>query len=287
MSLREYRRKRNFQATPEPRGDAAPARAKGLSYVIQKHAASRLHYDFRLEWDGVLKSWAVPKGPSLDPREKRLAVMTEDHPIEYGDFEGTIPEGEYGGGTVLLWDRGTWQPRDDPGEGLRQGKLVFSIQGQKLHGGWALVKLKGGNRAGGDWLLVKEKDEEARKGAAAEIASREPLSVASGRELEEVARDRGRTWASARRRRAASRATVPRPGRRRREATGREARVGGAPPARRSAAARPLVAQRGRRGADEVPATPGRSAPLAAAPGAAARRRRGATRPAPRAWGRG
>jgi bifunctional non-homologous end joining protein LigD len=210
MSLREYRRKRNFQATPEPRGDAAPARAKGLSYVIQKHAASRLHYDFRLEWDGVLKSWAVPKGPSLDPREKRLAVMTEDHPIEYGDFEGTIPEGEYGGGTVLLWDRGTWQPRDDPGEGLRQGKLVFSIQGQKLHGGWALVKLKGGNRAGGDWLLVKEKDEEARKGAAAEIASREPLSVASGRELEEVARDRGRTWASARRRRAASRATVPR-----------------------------------------------------------------------------
>src|SRR3954453_6828790 len=140
MALEEYRRKRDFKATPEPSGAAKgkkkKGKAKGLSFVIQKHAASRLHYDFRLEMEGVLKSWAVPKGPSLDPADKRLAMMTEDHPIDYGDFEGIIPEGQYGGGTVLLWDRGTWEPLEDPHQGLRKGALKFRLDGKKLKGKW-------------------------------------------------------------------------------------------------------------------------------------------------------
>src|SRR5215831_5562022 len=141
MGLREYRQKRDFAKTPEPAGAAGKARRQGkaparLGYVIQKHAARRLHYDFRLEMDGVLKSWAVPKGPSLDPREKRLAVQVEDHPLEYGGFEGVIPAGEYGGGTVLLWDRGTWRSLEgDPLEGWRQGKLKVELAGEKLRGG--------------------------------------------------------------------------------------------------------------------------------------------------------
>src|SRR5436305_15316045 len=132
--LKEYRRKRDFSKTPEPAGAEAKKRsAGGLSFLIQKHAATRLHYDFRLELDAVLKSWAVPKGPSLDPREKRLAVHVEDHPLEYGGFEGVIPKGQYGGGTVLLWDRGTWQPLDDdPRAALRKGSLKFSLAGEKL-----------------------------------------------------------------------------------------------------------------------------------------------------------
>jgi bifunctional non-homologous end joining protein LigD len=196
MSLREYRRKRDFQATPEPAGNEA-RRGRGWSYVIQKHAASRLHYDFRLELDGVLKSWAVPKGPSLDPREKRLAVETEDHPVEYGGFEGVIPEGQYGGGTVMLWDRGTWDPRDDPRQGLREGKLVFTLRGSKLRGRWALVKLKPRGRAlkERDWLLIKEKDEESRP-RGKEITESEPRSVESQRDLDQIARDRDRTWGS-------------------------------------------------------------------------------------------
>src|SRR5204862_4582440 len=134
---------------------------KGRSYVIQKHAASLLHYDFRLELDGVLLSWAVPKGPCLDPAQKRLAVHVEDHPVEYGKFEGTIPQGEYGGGTVLLWDRGTWEPVEDPHEGYRQGKLKFKLHGQKLRGGWVLVRRH--SRSAPDdknWLLMKQRDEE-------------------------------------------------------------------------------------------------------------------------------
>src|SRR5678816_4353977 len=133
--LREYHRKRDFGRTPEPRGGAA-ARREAHRFVIQKHAASRLHYDFRLELDGTLKSWAVPKGPSLDPAEKRLAMQTEDHPVEYGSFEGIIPKGEYGGGTVMLWDRGTWTPVGDPHEGLKKGRLKFTLDGEKLSGGW-------------------------------------------------------------------------------------------------------------------------------------------------------
>src|SRR5436853_592392 len=144
MALEEYKLKRDFRKTPEPAGArprAKKAAAQLLSFVIQKHAASRLHYDFRLEFDGVLKSWAIPKGPSLDPGEKRLAVEVEDHPIEYGGFEGIIPAGQYGGGTVLLWDRGTWTPEEDAARGLAKGSLKFRLDGEKLRGSWALVRI--------------------------------------------------------------------------------------------------------------------------------------------------
>src|SRR5436190_7339765 len=162
MSLREYKRKRNFRRTSEP--PANVAKRKGWSYVIQKHAASHLHYDFRLELDGVLKSWAVPKGPSLDPSNKRLAMHVEDHPVKYGDFEGIIPDGEYGGGTVMLWDRGTWDTSGDPREGYRRGRLKFQLQGEKLHGGWMLVRRSPSAHSRGrnnEWFLIKERDEAA------------------------------------------------------------------------------------------------------------------------------
>ena len=139
MGLTEYRRKHNFQVTSEPRGGQTVSH-RTLSFVIQKHAASHLHYDFRLELDGVLKSWAVPKGPSLNPATKRLAMHVEDHPLEYGGFEGVVPQGEYGGGTVMLWDRGTWEPQGDPNEDCRDGKLKFELHGEKLQGGWMLVR---------------------------------------------------------------------------------------------------------------------------------------------------
>ena len=158
MALEDYKKKRDFSKTPEPPGEARPA--GGSSYCIQKHAASRLHYDFRLELDGVLLSWAVPKGPSFDPRDKRLAMHVEDHPVEYGSFEGVIPEGEYGAGAVVLWDRGTWTPVVDPGLALKKGELKFELHGEKLAGKWALVKIKGDDPKA--WLLVKDKDEHAR-----------------------------------------------------------------------------------------------------------------------------
>src|SRR5450755_3665533 len=144
MGLTEYRRKRNFRVTSEPKGGRVKTRAS-LSFVVQKHDASHLHYDFRLELDGVLKSWAVPKGPSLDPSTKRLAMRVEDHPLEYGDFEGIIPKGEYGGGTVMLWDQGTWEPVEDGKKGYREGSLKFILHGEKLHGHWMLVR-RGGKR---------------------------------------------------------------------------------------------------------------------------------------------
>ena len=147
MGLQIYRRKRKFGVTPEPRGRRA--RRKGGQFVIQKHAARRLHYDLRLELDGVMKSWAVTRGPSLVPGEKRLAVQVEDHPIEYNTFEGTIPQGEYGGGTVMIWDRGQWHPDGDPGEGLRKGRLDFALDGKKLHGRWHLVRMRGARREEG------------------------------------------------------------------------------------------------------------------------------------------
>ena len=134
MALETYRRKRNFRSTPEPRGKIA-GNGKNLSFVVQKHAARRLHYDFRLEIGGVLASWAIPKGPSLDPKERRLAVHVEDHPLEYGKFEGTIPKGHYGAGSVELWDRGTWTPNGNPRAGLQQGKLKFHLNGKRLSGG--------------------------------------------------------------------------------------------------------------------------------------------------------
>src|SRR5437868_1891804 len=136
-SLKRYREKRDFTATPEPSGTRAAA--SGVCYLIQKHAARRLHYDFRLELDGVLKSWAVTKGPSLDPADRRLAVHVEDHPLAYGSFEGTIPAGQYGAGTVMVWDRGTWEPIGDPHKGYREGKFKFLLHGQHLKGGWTLV----------------------------------------------------------------------------------------------------------------------------------------------------
>ncbi|HEV8530620.1 MAG TPA: DNA ligase D [Methylomirabilota bacterium] len=200
MGLREYRRKRNFKKTPEPSGKAAPRRRKGeLLFVVQKHAASRLHYDFRLELDGVLKSWAVPKGPSLDPADKRLAMHVEDHPLEYGSFEGIIPKGEYGGGTVLLWDRGTWEPVGDPHQAYRAGNLKFVLKGEKLRGGWALVRIRGGRRgddSGRSWLLIKERDAEARSGRSANVVELKPKSVLTGRTLEEIAAAEDRVWHS-------------------------------------------------------------------------------------------
>jgi bifunctional non-homologous end joining protein LigD len=191
MGLEVYRRKRKFEVTPEPRGHTA--RGKGNRFVIQKHAARRLHYDFRLELDGVMKSWAVTKGPSLVPGEKRLAVHTEDHPIEYNTFEGTIPQGEYGGGTVMIWDRGHWIPDGDPHKGYRKGHLDFALEGEKLRGRWHLVRM---NRRAGEskepWLLIKARDEEAREANDPDILEQEPLSVVSGRSMPEIAEGKGR-----------------------------------------------------------------------------------------------
>jgi bifunctional non-homologous end joining protein LigD len=157
--LSEYRARRNFSRTPEPSGRVG--KRQGRLYVVQKHDATRLHFDFRLELDGVLKSWAVTRGPSLDPAQKRLAVRVEDHPVEYGDFEGTIPEEQYGGGTVMLWDRGTWTPEGDPHEGLRKGKLSFMLSGSRLNGGFTLVRMRGNKGGRENWLLIKQKDEMA------------------------------------------------------------------------------------------------------------------------------
>jgi len=188
-SLATYRAKRNFKQTSEPEGSAADS--AGARYLIQKHDATRLHYDFRLELDGVLKSWAVTRGPSLDPAQKRLAVRTEDHPISYGDFEGTIPEGNYGAGTVMLWDRGTWEPIGDPHQGLEQGSLKFILHGEKLHGSWALVRMHGdGSRKDQkheNWLLIKHDDEATDR--EHDILQDGPLSVKTGRDLSGVAED--------------------------------------------------------------------------------------------------
>jgi bifunctional non-homologous end joining protein LigD len=163
-SLQRYRKMRDFSLTREPRGGRTHAAGQRLSYYIQKHAASRLHYDFRLELDGALKSWAVPQGPSLDPHDRRLAVHVEDHPLEYGTFEGVIPKGEYGAGTVRVWDRGEWIPDGDPREGYRKGHLKFTLKGKRLHGRWALVAMRGPSGENGkNWLLIKEKDAETRE----------------------------------------------------------------------------------------------------------------------------
>ena len=187
MPLDEYHRKRDFTHTPEPEGGSSRA-APQLRFVIQKHAARALHYDFRLELDGVLLSWAIPKGPSLDPHDKRLAVHVEDHPIEYGTFEGTIPKGEYGGGTVIVWDRGTWQPVGDPHAGIAKGDFKFDVFGEKLQGRWVLVRLKprpGEKRD--NWLLIKERDEFVRPAEEYSVTEELPDSVGTGRSIEQVA----------------------------------------------------------------------------------------------------
>lgn len=184
--LDPYRRKRDFSITSEPEGKVA--QTPGRSFVIQKHAARRLHYDFRLEMDGVLKSWAVTKGPSLVPGEKRLAVHVEDHPLDYGGFEGNIPKGQYGGGAVILWDRGQWQPLGDADKGYAKGHLEFELQGEKLTGRWHLVRMqKKPNEKRENWLLIKGDDEAARGEDAPDILEERPESVASGRSVEEVA----------------------------------------------------------------------------------------------------
>lgn len=184
MTLAVYNRKRNFRATAEPRGKRRDKRTRSLRFVVQKHDASRLHYDFRLELDGVLKSWAVPKGPSMNPSDKSLAVQVEDHPLDYRDFEGTIPQGEYGGGTVMLWDRGTWTPLHDPEEGLQKGKLHFRLTGERLQGEFSLVRMKDKpGEKGKNWLLIKLDDQAATNN---DIRKRD-TSIATGRTMSQIA----------------------------------------------------------------------------------------------------
>ena len=195
MGLRTYRQKRDFQKTAEPRGDDRVAKRRGGDgYLIQKHAASHLHFDFRLELDGVLLSWAVPKGAPVRTGARALAMRTEDHPIEYGTFEGVIPEGEYGGGTVMLWDRGTWQPDGDARRGLRDGKLDFTLAGERLRGRWSLVRMNKPDEKRESWLLIKRSD------TAADARAVEPgagdTSVVTGRTMEQIAHARDRQWSS-------------------------------------------------------------------------------------------
>jgi bifunctional non-homologous end joining protein LigD len=200
MPLEKYKQKRNFQKTPEPAGSVAASRKSasrksGRFFCVQKHLASHLHYDFRLEHNGVLLSWAVPKGPSLDPATKRLAMHVEDHPIEYGDFEGVIPEG-YGAGIVMLWDRGTWTPEtDDIDAALKKGDLKFTLEGIKLKGSWVLVRTRGPSYGEGrSWLLIKHRDDWAGPVDIAEFA---PLSVKSGGNFEDIlASDTPAIWTS-------------------------------------------------------------------------------------------
>src|SRR5688500_19030326 len=178
MSLDTYKQKRNFKKSPEPTGGSPTD--KKLHFVVQKHHASHLHYDFRLELDGTLKSWAVPKGPCLDPSVKRMAVHVEDHPVSYADFEGTIPPQQYGAGTVMVWDRGEWEPEGDAARGLAEGKLKFELRDDKLRGPWTLVRMRGKGEKQEPWLLIKEHDEEARPLADYDIVEAEPDSVLSG-----------------------------------------------------------------------------------------------------------
>ncbi len=189
---KDYQAKRDFSKTKEPRGGETKGNRENPSFVIQKHDATNLHYDFRLEIDDTLKSWSVPKGPSTDPRVKRMAIPTEDHPLEYASFEGTIPKGQYGGGTVMIWDRGSFKnlKKDDDGkeislsESYKMGTLEFWLEGEKLRGGYALIKMKSGNMKG-NWLLIKMDDEEAD--ARRNPVSTEGKSVVTGRDLKEIA----------------------------------------------------------------------------------------------------
>ena len=188
--LRQYRAKRSPAGTPEPGVDAGPAGSPrdgpGGVFVIHQHAATRLHYDLRLEHGGVLLSWAVPKGPALDPAEKRLAVHVEDHPLEYASFEGVIPEGNYGAGAMILWDRGSWRPLEDPGTGMEKGKLLFELRGHKLRGVWTLVRLAKSDKD--EWLLIRER--RYADGAGGTIEELPPESVFSGLTVEELAQGR-------------------------------------------------------------------------------------------------
>jgi bifunctional non-homologous end joining protein LigD len=185
--LKKYKQMRDFGATPEPSGGAPKGKRKLPIFVIQKHHASHLHYDFRLEMEGVLKSWAIPKGPSYDPSVKRLAMMTEDHPFDYAGFEGVIPAGNYGGGNVIVWDNGEWEfiePGDDPVKAVKGGKLTFRLYGKKMFGEWALVRIRGRSPKGNEWLLLKHRDEWANE--KIDITEVAPNSILSGRDVEEV-----------------------------------------------------------------------------------------------------
>ena len=201
--LKSYWAKRDFSKTAEPRGSVTRGPVKKFRFVVQRHDATRLHFDLRLELDGVYKSWAVTKVPSLDPATKRLAVEVEDHPLEYGTFEGTIPEGEYGGGTVQLWDKGTWQPKGDkPAVDLAKGALKFEVNGQRMKGGWALIRMRSeirpGRKTRNNWLLVKERDERAKPGEPEALAG-EDTSIKTGRTLDEIAGSkRSKVWHSSR-----------------------------------------------------------------------------------------
>jgi bifunctional non-homologous end joining protein LigD len=198
--LAEYKRKRDFTKTAEPAGKATRRRsARALKFVIQKHAARNLHFDFRLELDGVMKSWAVPKGPSYDPAVRRLAMEVEDHPIEYNSFEGTIPKGEYGGGTVMVWDRGTYAPEGGGGvdalrAGYERGDLKIVLHGKRLNGGWVLVRMRRDEGGRAQWLLIKHRDEYAD--ADYDVVADATTSAASGRTMEEIATRKGRVWKS-------------------------------------------------------------------------------------------
>jgi bifunctional non-homologous end joining protein LigD len=184
--LAEYNRKRRFGVTPEPPGRPGRRRNRALAFVVQKHRATALHYDLRLEHEGAMQSWAVPKGPSLNPADKRLAMMTEPHPMDYNDFEGVIPEREYGGGTVMIWDRGTWEPETpDVGAALARGELKFRLHGRKLKGSWVLVRTR--NR---QWLLIKHRD---RYASTEDVTGTRPLSVVSRRTMAGIARAAGAT----------------------------------------------------------------------------------------------
>jgi len=185
--LAEYNRKRRFDVTPEPPGRARRSKKTALAFVVQKHRAGHLHYDFRLEHEGAMLSWAIPKGPSLDPAVRRLAMQTEPHPMDYNHFEGVIPEGQYGGGTVMIWDHGTWEPEsDDVGRALAKGQLKFRLHGKKLRGSWVLVRT-GGPRS---WLLIKHRDDAASN---EDLTLTRPLSVVSRRTMAGIARAAGAT----------------------------------------------------------------------------------------------
>ena len=213
--LTEYRRKRNFAKTAEPAGATVKRSRRRLRFVIQKHDATNLHFDLRLELDGVMKSWAVPKGPSYDPRQRRLAMEVEDHPIEYNAFEGTIPEGEYGAGTVMIWDRGTYEPEDGGGaesvrQGYEKGDLKIVFHGERMLGGWVLVRMRRNARGRAPWLLIKHRDEAATSDL--DVVAGAMTSVVSGRTMEEIA---GRRVNARRTAASASRQKRPTPRRRR------------------------------------------------------------------------
>ena len=214
--LAEYHAKRRFDVTKEPRGRIGRAPANRRRFVIQRHDATRLHYDLRLELDGVYKSWAVTKTPSLDPAVKRLAVEVEDHPLEYGTFEGTIPQGEYGGGTVQLWDRGTWLPQSEgsPKSAFEKGRIKVELEGKRMQGGWALVRMPDrgvgpGRKVRHNWLLIKERDAHAKPSEPDALAAA-VTSIKSGRTLEEIAARSRKTWTS---NRSSAKSLSPRAGR--------------------------------------------------------------------------